>query len=300
MLINKYSNREELPGILEGSVEFAYNPTQRGKESLLYPEYLGEVYCDSSYCLSRNRYCHYYLMHLLSGTAVIQTGDCDYAVEEGQTFLICTAKPHVYGCTDSMHCLWIHFAGNGSDGIFDYLIKKNGMRHVFTVSPDSEYVNKLWDFIHIFSENEPDSELAISMKLYEVLALLGINSQQPSVSQIDRVIRYINQNYAEEIDLEELARAAQLSVSRFSEVFKNETNCSPYKYVINTRLHVACRMLSSTKLSVSEVAERVGFGSATSFIYSFRQKYGITPKQYMLKTKSEYRAYTAGVGFEHI
>ena len=277
MLVNKSINRENLSGIMDGSVEFAYYPTKLCKENLLYPEYLGEAYCSTEYCLSREKYCHYYIMHLLSGSAVIKTGEYEYEASEGQTFLIETAKPH--------------FSGKGSTELVNYVLKKNGMRHIFTLSPDSEYVSKFWELLRLFSENRLDTELAVSMRIYELLCLLGNTSQQTSVSQIDKVISYINVNYAKEIDLDELARTAQLSVSRFSEIFKMETGVSPYKYVVNTRLHVACRMLASTTLSIAEIADRVGFGSSTSFIYSFRQHYGITHKQYMLKTKSDYKIF---------
>ena len=126
----------------------------------------------------------------------------------------------------------------------------------------------------------------MSVKIYELLGLLGKESKQPNVSQIDRVIQYINAHYAEVLELETLAKVARLSVSRFSEIFRAETGVSPYKYVINTRLHAACRMLASTAMPVADIAIQVGFGSATAFISSFRQKYGITPKQYMIKIKN--------------
>lgn len=287
MLINRYQNRKNLPGILEGTVEFSYNPTDVCKDMLIYPEYLGDMYCGTDYCLSRSGYCDYCMMHLLSGKAAVHTGDRDYVVEEGQTFLIRTAKPHIYGCIDPMHTLWIHFTGTGSDGIFDYLIAKNHNSHVFSLNKDSDYVNKLWKFINFFSENKPGSELEISRRLYEVIGLLGIDGGKAGVSQIGGVVRYISRNYAEPIGLEDMAKMARLSVSRFSEIFKEEMGCSPYKYVINTRLRAACRLLSGSKMSVGQIAEVVGFGSTTPFIYSFRRKYGITPKQYVLKNKNQ-------------
>lgn len=278
-----FKNREGIPGILDGSYEYAFTPTKAGKNTFLYIDYIGHLVCDNRYCLLRASYSHFLLMYLFSGHAVVETEGVSYEVGKNQAFLIDTSKPHIYACSEAMECIWCHFEGNASENIFNYIIGNNHGKHVFNLRENSDFLSKFGGLLYSFTRNDRNSytsEIMVSAQLHEILALLLMDSKVHKFSPIDEAIRYIQQYYDEDISLNTLAKIARLSVSRFSALFKQETGFSPYQYVLNTRLHIACQLLSNSEFSIEEISARVGFSTPTLFITAFKQKYETTPNKY--------------------
>ena len=123
----------------------------------------------------------------------------------------------------------------------------------------------------------------MSAKLTELVGLLLSNQGTSAADVINSSIRYIEGHFPEPLSLEQMARQAGLSVSRFSALFKQETGYSPHKYLLNTRLHASLPLLISTLTPVSEVALHIGFADASSYIAAFRRKYNCTPLQYRIQ-----------------
>ena len=70
-----------------------------------------------------------------------------------------------------------------------------------------------------------------------------------------------------------------MSKYHLSRIFKKYTGFSPYEYLLNERLTQE-NPLQNTRLSVEEIAQRVGFNSASHFIRMFRKYEGLTPLQF--------------------
>lgn len=69
-------------------------------------------------------------------------------------------------------------------------------------------------------------------------------------------------------------------------MFKRETGFSPLEYVINTRIERAKTLLLTTSMTVSEIAEEVGYSNSGSLINLFVKKVGSSPGQYRKNHKS--------------
>lgn len=100
------------------------------------------------------------------------------------------------------------------------------------------------------------------------------------IVQIKSVLEYIDQNYHTEVTLEQLAKIAKMNPRYLCRVFKEITSLSPIDYVINYRIEQACRLLSSTKMSVLDVALECGFNDCSYFIRTFKQRKRLSPLQY--------------------
>lgn len=94
------------------------------------------------------------------------------------------------------------------------------------------------------------------------------------------VMKYINQNYTEEISLEKLASIAGYSKYHFSRIFKEYNNMSYIQYINNKRIKAAERLLVDPELSITEVAMRSGFASLTTFNRAFRKAKNCTPSEF--------------------
>lgn len=77
-----------------------------------------------------------------------------------------------------------------------------------------------------------------------------------------------------------LAREAGLSRSRFAELFTARLGMPAARYLMEWRLHKARRLLADTRLSVAEIAHRVGYESLPSFTRRFTRQFGVGPGRY--------------------
>lgn len=98
--------------------------------------------------------------------------------------------------------------------------------------------------------------------------------------QLRRVIDYINENLAQDIQLSDLSQLLEMSQFHFSRLFKQSMAMTPHRYLIQQRLERAKQLLKATELSVMEIAMRCGFSSHSHLDKLFRQHLGVTPKTY--------------------
>lgn len=105
--------------------------------------------------------------------------------------------------------------------------------------------------------------------------------------QIKPVLEYIEGHYSQGLTLGDLAAVAGMNPKYFCWVFRSLTHRSPVDYLNFYRIEQAAYMLDSTKLSVTEVGNRCGFGESSYFTKVFRKYKGITPVQYRKKVKTE-------------
>jgi len=94
------------------------------------------------------------------------------------------------------------------------------------------------------------------------------------------VFDYVNENLSATISVKDLAKAANMSLSRFFPYFKSQMQQSPMDYVKKTRTTRACRLLVTTELPISAIAERVGFSNQFHFSRVFKEICGETPSVY--------------------
>jgi AraC family transcriptional regulator of arabinose operon len=82
----------------------------------------------------------------------------------------------------------------------------------------------------------------------------------------------------DDLTIADLARAVNLSQSRFAHVFREQMGTSPLRYLRQRRLARARLLLESTFLSVKEVMALVGFNDPSHFSRDFRRAYGAAPR----------------------
>lgn len=98
--------------------------------------------------------------------------------------------------------------------------------------------------------------------------------------RLSRALGRMHRAFAEPINLDDLAAEAALSKSGFALRFKEMTGTSPIEYLGKWRMLQAGDLLTSTKLSVSNVAEKVGYKSDIAFARAFKREFGRTPSQH--------------------
>ena len=89
-----------------------------------------------------------------------------------------------------------------------------------------------------------------------------------------------DRNYAEPLDLDDLAAAAGVSKYHFLRCFAAEYGETPMQYVARRRIERATDLLRATNLTVTEVCGLVGYSSLGTFSRRFTELVGISPSEY--------------------
>jgi AraC-like DNA-binding protein len=90
---------------------------------------------------------------------------------------------------------------------------------------------------------------------------------------------FIDNNYAEQIDLDNISGEACFSKYHFIRLFKSIYGKTPHQYLIQVRIEKARELLNQI-FSVSDICYKVGFDSVSSFTGLFKRTYSITPSAY--------------------
>lgn len=104
--------------------------------------------------------------------------------------------------------------------------------------------------------------------------------------QLRRVLDYINDQFNRDLSLAELAAAAGYSPTYFARQFKQATGLAPHQYLIRCRVERARALLEAGGLTVSEVAQRVGFADQSHLDRHFKHLLGVSPHTVLQYSKN--------------
>lgn len=99
-------------------------------------------------------------------------------------------------------------------------------------------------------------------------------------AQLRLATDFINRNYARPLSLDDIAKAADVSVSHLHMLFRMHLGETPHQYLIQKRLRIAGHALATSKQSVKAVAAEVGYPNAESFCRAFRKFFGRPASEY--------------------
>ncbi|MBX7483800.1 helix-turn-helix domain-containing protein [Qipengyuania qiaonensis] len=101
-----------------------------------------------------------------------------------------------------------------------------------------------------------------------------------SPAVVRRVIDYLQAHLAEEVQLAELARLANVTAPHFCRAFAKSTGTPPHRYQIAMRLQKATRLLAEPGLSIADVAFAVGYEDPSYFSRLFCYQAGMSPSEW--------------------
>ena len=100
---------------------------------------------------------------------------------------------------------------------------------------------------------------------------------------IAAAVRYLDENFAQPVRVEQLAALVFLSPHRFTEVFAATMGRTPRDYLRHVRIERAKTLLTTTDATSTEIAQAVGLGEATYLTRVLREATGLTPRQWRLQ-----------------
>ena len=95
-----------------------------------------------------------------------------------------------------------------------------------------------------------------------------------------RALTYLNEHFTESLTLDDLAAHLNISKYHLSRSFPERIGCGLNTYINSLRADHAAMLLASTGISVTQVGFDSGFESSSTFFRTFKEQYGVSPKQY--------------------
>ncbi len=217
------------------------------------------------------------LVYMVRGSCMAYCGTQRYALHEGDFFLACPEQVHHYH--ESADCL-------------AYLIivhpKQLGIEPRTPISAVYHCEDAdLRTLLELTMRERSDLPVAIPMlravfgKLLRHYAFRD-NPVQDSTAQ--QIVRYCSLHYKEPLSVDAVAKALYLSPSHISHTFSEKLKIGFSNYVNSLRLDEAVHLLNKGGLSIEQVAERSGFPTTRTFHRVFREKYGMSPREYVKTT----------------
>jgi YesN/AraC family two-component response regulator len=98
--------------------------------------------------------------------------------------------------------------------------------------------------------------------------------------KIQNILDFVKDKYQQQINLAYVSNHFNMGYSYTSTLFKKHTGMSFTQYLTKFRMDKALELLENTNCYVYEIANKVGFSDNTYFYKLFKEKYGVTPREY--------------------
>ena len=229
----------------------------------------------------------------LKGNLIFDTEDGEYPFRPGHIFVSSPREPH-------------HLRHNPS-GLKTYrilfAIPKPGQRILGLDKRESEWLSRTLthlpkrlfaatprirtSFERLFelydSERRIPAARRVRLKSATLELLVAIvdaarRTPRKATSSIERIARRIRERPNAEYPAAAMARESHLSLSAFSDAFKQAMGLPLHAYVLNCRVERAKRLLATTKRSISSIAQELGFYSTQHFALTFKRIIGKHPR----------------------
>lgn len=236
-----------------------------------------------------------YFYFLINGEGKLSIENESIDVRQNDLIIINSNIGHtMYNDGNFENCEVIGF-GVESISISSVDKKKNSVNPTnFFHSSLTEESKALSTFESIFDEyNSKDlfsRSMANSLASIFIINILRANEDKLAIQhdrkinhQIDYVKSYIDNNYAEDIKLEQLSTMAYMNKFHLISEFKQAYRVTPIEYLILKRIEISKNLLISTNHSMEEISTIVGFNSQSYFNQVFKKKTMQTPSQFRKK-----------------
>lgn len=221
----------------------------------------------------------YHILYVLKGEIEVEYEKRDMVMSKGEMVLYPPNVTQKYTFSDKYETIsfWVHFTGNAVDEILNDIGLYGGIYKTKYIYNINNIMNNLVDKFNTCYSFENIGANAQLLLLLEQIALNCFEVEKENV--ISHAVKYMNCNYTREIDITECACLCNLSVSRFSHLFKEIMKVSPYQYIMNLRLGKAYEYLMYTDMNIMEVSEVTGFKDSLYFSKMFKRKYSFSPSK---------------------
>lgn len=243
------------------------------------------------------------------GTATVKTNNANIILTPGHLYMIPAFTTHQDICTGEFEHYYLHLFEDSAaiksimdEWDFPFEVEADELCHILfkqlcninpTLSlPESNpksYDSKPMLFEQLKRNRMRDMTVQMESRgiaLQLLSRFFKHASRKPTSKDVRLIdsITYINKHLDEIIDIDTLARMSYISKDHYIRLFKKSFGNTPLQYINSLRIKRAEILLTTSSMTVKEIASTVGYYDHSYFIRIFRKKLGLTPLQYRQKS----------------
>ena len=236
---------------------------------------------------------HYLFHYVISGTGILYADDSKgetqtWQVKSGQGFLLFPGQINTYVADQKLpwEYVWLEFDGlrvremvevsglsrnqplyrAGSKDLRMEMMKE--MLYIVHHKDESPFhlIGHLYLFLDYFTRSAATMRIRTSGSLRDFY--------------IKEALSFIEQNFQNDISVEDIAACCGLNRSYFGKIFRDMLGKAPQEFLMNYRMVKATELLKLTELSIADVGNAVGYPNQLHFSRAFKNIYGVSPRDW--------------------
>lgn len=214
------------------------------------------------------------LLIVVDGEGVLHCDGKDFPLRRGCAFYLDAHVPHAYESIDGLVTAWVTYRGSGCEDLRAYIGKKS---FAYYGQVDvKKYVAQIETMEREYFDRRREGKL--SSLLYSLLISFFDDRLTCTVSDMERVLRYMEAHFDQKLTVSELAAEIHCSKSAFCKNFKAAFGCTAFEKLLEIRLLNARSMLRlNPEDKVHLVAKRCGFDDVSYFCKAYKKRFAMTP-----------------------
>lgn len=238
-----------------------------------------------SWISDNNGWTGFHLWYLFQNSVKIQTGQKEYLLSQGDTFLFDLSQNH--HCTHDpkkpagMFTAYFHC---DQSQILQQMLREGSLQQqnhppLFTTNMD------------LFEESIRGTNTTAEMEMWLAPVFHQLLSPESGNllrrGKIEKICREMDTHPQKSYRLEELADRTGYSKNQFIRVFRQVTGVTPYAYLVNSRIAKAKHLLLFSDYTATQIAQMLGYHDLNHFSAQFYGKTGCYPSRYAEKLREK-------------
>lgn len=274
---------------------FSVFPNENFVDLSLYQ--YGMEQCAPAYSFGPATRNHYLFHYVLSGTGRLIADDSkgishEYQIKSEEGFMIFPRQINTYIADPKLpwEYIWIEFDGMRAREI----IETAGLSpdHPVYHASYKDLRENMKDEMLYIAEHHDASPFHLMGHLYLFIDYLSRSSSSQITTSgrvrdfyIKEALNYIEQNFQNDISVENIASFCGLNRTYFGRIFKETVGKSPQQFLLSYRMAKAAELLKLTELSISDIGNAVGYPNQFHFSRAFKNVYEVSPREWRNKNQ---------------
>lgn len=272
-------------------VIFSIFPSENFIDLGLYQ--FGWEQCDASHSYGPAARNHFLFHFVISGTGTLYADNSKgetitYHIKSGQGFMLFPNQICTYIADKEFpwEYVWIEFDGLRAKETVSIAGLSND--HPVYRSHNKDLTNTMKSEMIYIVEHKNETPFHLLGHLYLFIDSLVRSSTSSYTNHgnslrdfyIKEALTYIEQNFQNNISIEDIALSCGLNRSYFGKIFHDNIGASPQQFLLSYRMTKATELLKLTSLSIADIGNAVGYTNQLHFSRAFKKIYGVSPRQW--------------------
>lgn len=225
------------------------------------------------------------MIYVTDGVMYVTEDGRDYEIASGEILFLKKGLRHFgkYKTQRGTRWIYAHFYLPPEETGNDIVLGKK-----ISFVSESVIDEKLYKFCELFQSANPVKKIRKNAAFYDILLDIASEPERYKNTLADQICSYLDGQTDKNFSKELIGNRFFLSYSYLSAEFKREKGISMGEYHNDRRMSKACRLLSSTLMSVNEISDYLGFADALYFSRRFRAFSGVSPTVYRKNRQKKY------------